>query len=309
MGRLRHDRQADAELGAAVRRVGQLDVATQLAHDLPRHRETQPGAPLPLGRPKRLEDLGPHVGRHAGAVVGDREQDLPAVGGEACADVDDAVALRHRVDGVGHDVEDDLVDAVVVERRRGHVLVQVGQQHDVFVVRLLLHQADDIVHDAVHLHRFETRFALLAEREHVEHQVVGTVEVPLDDLPALRDCGQFPFVQPALQDIRPAAHALEQVLDVVRQICHRLARGRQAFALHVLLHEPGVLNGQARLVADRGHQPQLVLVVRVPCDRTVQVDDTQHVLARHDGCTDHRAQPQVLHALAAAETCVGYGVG
>src|SRR6266567_6818067 len=114
------DRQADQEARPAHRamRVGAVlrpDAAAMRLDDLLRDREAEPRmrAEFLPGRPlavEAVEDRGQLVLRDAGALVFHDDQNRPAVGGGADADL--AIGRAER-DGIGDDVEKDLRQAAL----------------------------------------------------------------------------------------------------------------------------------------------------------------------------------------------------
>src|SRR5712691_2019656 len=136
-GRSYLDRQADQEARPAHRAVSigpvlRPDAAAMRLDDLFRDREAEPRmrAEFLAGRPlavEGVEDRGQLVLRDAGALVLHSDQNGPAVGGGADADL--AIRWAER-DGIGDDVEKNLRQAALDARhhKSAATAVWVGRQ-------------------------------------------------------------------------------------------------------------------------------------------------------------------------------------
>ena len=92
----------DSKKRVTCRRVSMHRIAAVSARDGPRNRETEPG-PVGFGRKKGLEQLGRAIGRHAGAVILDCDDDAIGFAADARQHLS---AGRRRFDGVTQDVVD-----------------------------------------------------------------------------------------------------------------------------------------------------------------------------------------------------------
>src|SRR6185295_1717376 len=95
-------RELDAEYRAAPRRLVLRENAAVSLDDALAEGEPEPG-PLPnrLGREEGLEDPRPNLGRDTRTIVGDREDDHPALSVGTCRDGDPAWARVPAQDMVG----------------------------------------------------------------------------------------------------------------------------------------------------------------------------------------------------------------
>ena len=232
--RLAGDRQVEREARALARRAVDEDVAAALPHDAVGGGEAEP-RPLALGAEERLEDPGLGHRVHAGAGVGDRQQDVGAgrhVGVGRCTPVADVegdgaqrqpAAGRHGVAGVDGEVDDHLLHLPGVDLHLAQLGVELGDELDVLSQQPLQHllQPGDHRVEAHHpgLHRLpasegeellgEGRRALagLLDPRQVAAEE-GIVAVTLQQQVAVAEDGQQAVVEVVGDAVREAADGL-----------------------------------------------------------------------------------------------------
>ena len=99
----------------------------------------------------------------------------------------------------------------------------------------------------------------VTERRFFPGQVVDLILILLDDAPTPANDGVIFLVQAHVDQIRPSANTLKDVLDMMRQGRDRLADCGQSFRLQLRLIEPSVLDRQACLMSDRSHEHQMIV--------------------------------------------------
>ena len=229
----RGGRQLQREAASLAKLAGDVDPAAMLLEYLLAHRQTEARATAPLARHEHAEDLLLILLGDAAAVVNHVDQRQPLVVAILCGDlyrtVLSVVAGVHRV---GDDVENRPVHCLGIEHQRGHRRVGLQNELDALVLGAGLHHFHDVSDDLVQIGRLGDRLALLTEREHVEHQGRDAFLVLLDDSPALAHDGHRllgrrdvnvavvdrlgMILHAHLDQVAAAAHALQDVLDVVR---------------------------------------------------------------------------------------------
>src|SRR5262245_57060664 len=115
MRRLRGRRgaQREAEGGAAARGRLHPDAPAMRLYDRLRDRQTHPHAVL-LGGHERLKQLVRNLGGNAGTGIFDRDRDHSIAGAFRRHEKLAPLYLGHRLDGVAHQVEQDLLDLHLV---------------------------------------------------------------------------------------------------------------------------------------------------------------------------------------------------
>ena len=189
-------RERDRERGAPAGGALDVDRAAVQADQLPDDRQTDPAALArtrrgPLHPVEALEEAGKLVGGHPGSGVGDRQHRGPLVPAQGDGDP----ALERELDGVGQQVEDDLLPHVPVDVHR---LGQAGDVHLVVEARPLHRRAEDArqfrgvraqvdgLETRVHPARLEPREVQQGVDQLAEPECVAVDEVELLAQPRVR---------------------------------------------------------------------------------------------------------------------------
>ena len=169
LGRLK--REFEDERAALAKPAGGADVAAVFAEDLAAHGQAETGALGSLRGHEQSEDVGEHLGRHAGAVVGNGD---PGDARVAVGRGDDRhgglLPAFHGVEGVGHHVEHRPRHSGRVEKQERQVCRRLPMNRRPRLGRPLLDRLDDVVDEGREVGRQRIGFALFAEGEHVHHQ-------------------------------------------------------------------------------------------------------------------------------------------
>ncbi|CAN5420767.1 hypothetical protein BH09PSE6_BH09PSE6_14380 [soil metagenome] len=179
-----------------------------------------------LGREERFERLGQHVGRHAGAAVGDRQQHvLPRHHVAFARRVvlvefgvgrldDDAPALGHRIARVDADVEQRTLELVDVAARGPRAARQHGRHGDVFTDGApdqLFHRR----HHRVEHHRLGIERLTPRERQQALGQSRGAACRCQRGRGVAADVVDAADADAAIEQVEAADDAGQQVVEVV----------------------------------------------------------------------------------------------
>ena len=179
-------------------------------------REAQAGATLALGRIKGLEDPQAAIDRNPGPIVLDEDFHLVLTVHISSFDLDPA-PIRNRIDGISQEVEQDLVNGIGVDRDRRLVWILDSLQLDLASSDRRLQGLGRLSRQSAHDRGGEVQASVLGVGEHVEREGQDSVEVAGEDGPTLASKVDSLSIQGEFDGIRPAPHALENVLDRVAQ--------------------------------------------------------------------------------------------
>src|SRR5881296_821191 len=229
---VRHQRQDDPEERARARRAAYVDGAPVVLDDLLGERQPQAGSAF-LGREKRIEDavevhrLDPRAGvldldGHTARAEARAPEGLGVAPGHAQRE---AAAAWHRVQRVGHEVDEGAIERLLIDPDGGHVLAPIA--HDAHALRL------ETV--AVQLeHALEKRRQ--PQRLEREARGAGQLQQPLDDgvdaLELARDdrlelLAEVRILEASREMPAEGEQRRERVLDFVREPGRQLADRRQ----------------------------------------------------------------------------------
>ena len=200
-----------------------FDDAAMVADDLGHQRQPEPGAGR-LGGDERIEQMRHEVGRHAGAVVLDRDLERQAdagltarhrqahAGAERGGKRDLAVGapLADRLGGVLDEIEEYLDQLVPAARHRWQRRIVILDDLDLAGeagARDLLHMIEHVVD----IDRFALQRPLVAEDLHAVDQFADAVGLGADQLRQ----GTVAIGALALEQLRRAPDAGQRVLDLV----------------------------------------------------------------------------------------------
>ncbi|GJD69837.1 hypothetical protein MMMDOFMJ_2775 [Methylobacterium gnaphalii] len=226
--------QVEAHRGAVAKLRIDPDLPAGLAHEAVDHRQPEPRALADrLRREERLEGLGDHVRRHAGAGIGDAEREVlaglqvpvprrtlvhPLVGG-----LDgDAAAIRHRVARVDAEVQQRVLELRGIDHHRpeagrGHRLE--GDLRPDRAADQFLHAG----HEPVHVGGLGIERLAAREGEQAVRQRGGALRGAHRRVHVAVDIGEPALADPVLQQLEAARDAGEQVVEVVRDPARELA--------------------------------------------------------------------------------------
>ena len=202
-----HRRQRDRERRALARLALGPDVTRALPDDAVDGGEAEAGALADLlRREERLEEVRPHVRRHAVAGIADAQQhvrsrragdvrrEVVALGGDVRGLDDEPAAVRHRVAGVHGEVQQDLFDLRAIRLDLIEVRRELQLEHDVLAEQAL-HQVAGAADDVVEIQDDRLQHLLAAEREQFAGERGGAASGLADafDVGAARMIGRQRF--------------------------------------------------------------------------------------------------------------------
>src|SRR5579871_331932 len=213
-------RHAETRAAAAARLIG--DRAAVLAHDAVAEGEAEAGAAR-LGGEEGCEEVRLVLLGHAGATVLDQHGEELLATARLAPDVEamldpgrDPQLARapHGLDGVAHEVVEDLRELRAVPTHRRQARVELRPQRDRAPARGLPLEREHVVEHAVDVHRPEGELAGLGELAELLDEAVEALDLADDDVGAadLLGVGQL-----RAQELSGALDAAERVADLVRQ--------------------------------------------------------------------------------------------
>ena len=206
-----------------------VQLALMIGDDAVADGQPEPGAARrTLGREERVEDLGQHVRRDAGAVVLELRHGRPAVHPGAHRDV--AVAAGG-IGGVEQDRHRRLDQPLAVAEDGRHAVGEVAGHLQSAESLVVLEQVERALEQRVEVGGFEDATGATGARE-VEQPVddVGAAgDLALDDLEILADHRLGTGAEARGDRRDAAADGRERVVDLVHHAGGELADGRRAF--------------------------------------------------------------------------------
>ena len=198
-----------------------------------RDRHPQPRARADrFRRVERLEDPHLRLLGHPRPIVGDHQAGLPAFDTEGNVD---HPSLRHRINGIEHDIQDRLLHLATIALDRHRCVRQAAIQRDPLVDRRF-GEFRRIVHYRTQVQRTESGQAATRKREQSPAQVSRLVGRILDQFEALAIV--FVHRRRYLQQARIAEYRRKQVVEVMRD--HSRHRPKR---FHLLCLQHLALNG------------------------------------------------------------------
>jgi hypothetical protein len=250
-GRHFADREEDFQVGAPAHLAAHFDPAFLLRDDAVNRGESEAAAFADfLGGEKWLEDAAERGGVHAAARVGEAEADeasgaglrvaagLRAVEFHRGGADDELAALRHRVAGVHHEVDDDLLDVALVGVDGGEAGGELAAEVNVLADELGEHLVQ-IAHDGVQVEHLGLHDLLAAEGEELAGEGGGALGGEGDLVERIGDV-LFEIVRGEMHAGVPLYHG-EHVVEVVRHAGGKLAHGLELLGMPELLLEFALL--------------------------------------------------------------------
>ena len=236
--------------------------------DAQAHREPEArAAHVGLGREERVEDPVEVLGGDAGAGVAELHQHL-AVGDRGAHAEDPHV--RHGIERVVHDVDEDLLQPGLVHLRQGQLGRVVLGEGDVVDRALAAHHGQGLAHDGIEVGGLRRELVLAREVEQVAHDVAGPPRFLLDQVQLLPHRLARPHLLGEVR--RKSEDRGQRVVDLVGHVRGQLPDGGELGGLDELglrllqllevpldaLVEPGVLDAEGRRARDALEQPDLL---------------------------------------------------
>ena len=181
----------------------------------PAERQSEPGPlTLRLGREERLEDPRLNLRGDAGPSVGHLDGDPSGLALHRGRNREPARRFQraHRLDGVDHEVHDDLVDLVAVGPHNRQVVREGQHDRDVAGAQIVAEQLDGLLDDQIQPHVAPLGRLLTGQREEVPDDTRAPVRARENLFGALDQGG---VLGPAAEQMSLPHHDRERIVELV----------------------------------------------------------------------------------------------
>lgn len=224
------DRKSNPEHGATRRMVCGENLSTMFLDDAVRDRQSEPDTFADLfGCVERFEDAWQHVRRDSVPRVTDGDDDHPQDWLQNSGNLDATAAdLVKRLLGIGDDIEQCLLEEYGIALHLRQFL-KLANDLDMRSAPGWGPQRKDTRDDFVDTNRLPHRLSRSGKDEQVADDLCRAIGFAIDDsYIALQRAGQR--VRPA-EKLEMSEHALQRIVQFVRDASHELSKSRQLFGL------------------------------------------------------------------------------